>query len=89
MKKIVLLALMVLPLLAGAQTKIKETAVPRSVLLALEKTYDSYKVRTWYQAPVSTSPSSSSTARTAAPTSPQAATGSTAPSPSRSRSAPL
>lgn len=51
MKKIVLLVLMVLPLLAGAQTKIKETAVPRSVLLALEKTYDSYKVRTWYQAP--------------------------------------
>ena len=51
MKKIVLLALMVLPLLAGAQTKIKETAVPRSVMLALEKTYDSYKVRTWYQAP--------------------------------------
>ena len=51
MKKLVLLALMVLPLLAGAQTKIKETAVPRSVLLALEKTYDSYKVRTWYQAP--------------------------------------
>ena len=51
MKKIVLLALMVLPLIAGAQTKIKETAVPRSVLLALEKTYDSYKVRTWYQAP--------------------------------------
>lgn len=42
---------MVLPMVAGAQTKIKETAVPRSVLLALEKTYDSYKVRTWYQAP--------------------------------------
>lgn len=51
MKKIVLIALMVLPLVAGAQTKVKETAVPRSVLLALEKTYDSYKVRTWYQAP--------------------------------------
>jgi hypothetical protein len=51
MKKIVLLALMVLPLMAGAQTKIKETAVPRSVLLSLEKTYDSYKVKTWYQAP--------------------------------------
>lgn len=51
MKKIVLIMLMVLPLVAGAQTKIKETAVPRSVLLALEKTYDSYKVRTWYQAP--------------------------------------
>ena len=28
MKKIVLIMLMVLPLLAGAQTKIKETAVP-------------------------------------------------------------
>ena len=51
MKKIVIMLLMVLPLIAGAQTKIKETAVPRSVLLALEKTYDSYKVRTWYQAP--------------------------------------
>ena len=51
MKKIVLIALLALPLLAGAQTKIKETAVPRSVLLALEKTYDSYKVKTWYQAP--------------------------------------
>ena len=42
---------MALPFMAGAQTKIKETAVPRSVLLTLEKTYDSYKVRTWYQAP--------------------------------------
>lgn len=51
MKKIVLVILMVLPLIAGAQTKIKETAVPRSVLLALEKTYESYKVKTWYQAP--------------------------------------
>ncbi len=51
MKKIVLIALMVLPLMAGAQTKIKETAVPKSVLLSLEKTYESYKVRTWYQAP--------------------------------------
>ena len=51
MKKIIIALLMVLPLVAGAQTKIKETAVPRSVLLALEKTYDSYKVRTWYQAP--------------------------------------
>ncbi len=40
-----------LPLLAGAQTKIKETAVPKSVLLTLEKTYESYKVKTWYQAP--------------------------------------
>lgn len=51
MKKIVLVLLAVLPLVAGAQTKIKETAVPRSVLLALEKTYESYKVKTWYQAP--------------------------------------
>ena len=51
MKKLLIAMLMLLPLLAGAQTKIKETAVPRSVLLALEKTYDSYKVRTWYQAP--------------------------------------
>jgi hypothetical protein len=51
MKKIFLMMLVVLPLVAGAQTKIKETAVPRSVLLTLEKTYDSYKVRTWYQAP--------------------------------------
>lgn len=51
MKKIFLVALMVLPLLAAAQTKIKETDVPRSVLLTLEKTYESYKVKTWYQAP--------------------------------------
>lgn len=51
MKKIVFALVMLLPLVAGAQTKIKETAVPRSVLLALEKTYDSYKVKTWYQAP--------------------------------------
>ena len=51
MKKIFFVILMVLPLIAGAQIKIKETAVPRSVLLALEKTYDSYKVKTWYQAP--------------------------------------
>ena len=41
MKKIIIALLMVLPLVAGAQTKIKETAVPRSVLLALENTYDS------------------------------------------------
>ncbi len=51
MKKILIVMAMLLPLMVGAQTKIKETAVPRSVLLALEKTYDSYKVRTWYQAP--------------------------------------
>lgn len=51
MKKIVFALAMLLPLMAGAQTKIKETAVPRSVLISLEKTYDSYKVKTWYQAP--------------------------------------
>lgn len=51
MKKFLLVALMCLPLLATAQTKVKETDVPKSVLLALEKTYDSYKVKTWYQAP--------------------------------------
>lgn len=51
MKKIVLMIALVLPLVINAQTKIKETAVPKSVLLALEKTYDSYKVKTWYQAP--------------------------------------
>ena len=51
MKKIVFALVMLLPLMVGAQTKIKETAVPRSVLLSLEKTYDSYKVKTWYQAP--------------------------------------
>lgn len=51
MKKIIFALVMLLPLMAGAQTKIKETAVPRSVLLSLAKTYDSYKVKTWYQAP--------------------------------------
>ena len=51
MKKIVFALALLLPLMAGAQTKVKETAVPRSVLLSLEKTYDSYKVKTWYQAP--------------------------------------
>lgn len=51
MKKILTILLIALPLMAGAQTKVKETAVPRSVILALEKTYDAYKVRTWYQAP--------------------------------------
>ncbi|MBP3763492.1 MAG: hypothetical protein J6I49_06410 [Bacteroidales bacterium] len=51
MKKTALVLAMLLPFVAGAQTKIKETAVPRSVILSLEKTYDAYKVRTWYQAP--------------------------------------
>ncbi|MGX8713796.1 MAG: hypothetical protein ACSW8I_09000 [bacterium] len=56
MKKIAFVALLlsmfnVQSSILKAQTKVKETAVPRSVLLALEKTYDSYKVKTWYQAP--------------------------------------
>lgn len=51
MKKVFIALCLMLPLAAFAQTKIKETAVPRSVLLTLEKTYDAYKVRTWYQAP--------------------------------------
>ncbi|MDY5968930.1 MAG: hypothetical protein SPJ13_02790 [Bacteroidales bacterium] len=51
MKKTLIALLMCLPLLTGAQQKIKETDVPRSVLLSLERTYESYKVKTWYQAP--------------------------------------
>jgi len=51
MKKIVLILLLALPLLTVAQTKIKETQVPQSVLIALQQKYDSYKVKTWYQAP--------------------------------------
>lgn len=51
MKRIFLVVLMCLPLLMNAQTKVKETDVPKSVLLTLEKTYESYKVKTWYQAP--------------------------------------
>lgn len=51
MKKIFLAAYIALALMASAQNKIKETDVPKSVMLTLEKTYESYKVKTWYQAP--------------------------------------
>lgn len=52
MKKVIALAMaLVFVGTVFAQTKIKETAVPQSVLLALDKTYDSYKVKSWYQAP--------------------------------------
>lgn len=51
MKKTVLLMLLTLPLLGVAQNKIKETQVPKSVLISLEKKYDSYKVKTWYRSP--------------------------------------
>ena len=51
MKKVLFALLFCLPIVASAQTKVKETSVPQSVLLALEKTYESYKVKTWYQAP--------------------------------------
>ena len=44
MKRFLFVALMILPLVTMAQTKIKETDVPKSVLLTLEKTYESYKV---------------------------------------------
>lgn len=53
MKKILITLLFCAPILLCAQTKIKETAVPKSVLLTLERTYsqEGYKVKTWYQAP--------------------------------------
>lgn len=51
MKKFFLVALMCLPLVSMAQTKVKETDVPKSVFLTLEKTYEAYKVKTWYKAP--------------------------------------
>lgn len=51
MKKLLLVALMAMPFVLSAQTKVKETAVPKSVLITLSKTYESYKVKTWYQAP--------------------------------------
>lgn len=43
--------LLALPLLSVGQNKITETRVPKSVLIALEKKYDSYKVKTWYRSP--------------------------------------
>ena len=51
MKKVVLLLLLTLPLVTIAQNKIKETQVPKSVLISLDKKYDSYKVKTWYKSP--------------------------------------
>lgn len=51
MKKTILFLLLALPLISMAQTKIKETQVPKSVLNAIAGKYDSYKVKTWYQAP--------------------------------------
>ena len=51
MRKIVFIALMSVCVLATAQTKIKESEVPKAVLLALENTYTSYKVKSWFQNP--------------------------------------
>ena len=51
MKKFVLFLILAVPLITMAQTKIKETQVPKSVLIALDKKYDSYKVKTWYRSP--------------------------------------
>ena len=51
MKKVVFIALISICMLANAQTKVKESEVPRAVLLALENTYTSYKVKSWFQNP--------------------------------------
>ena len=51
MKRIVFITLMSICVLATAQTKIKESEVPKAVLLALENTYTSYKVKSWFQNP--------------------------------------
>ncbi len=51
MKKLVFIALISICVLGNAQTKVKESEVPKSVLLALENTYASYKVKSWYQNP--------------------------------------
>lgn len=51
MKKTLLIMLLTLPLISVAQNKIKETQVPKSVLISMEKKYDSYKVKTWYRSP--------------------------------------
>ena len=51
MKKLVLFLILAVPLVTMAQTKIKETQVPKSVLISLDKKYDSYKVKTWYRSP--------------------------------------
>ena len=88
MKKFVLLLILAVPLLTFAQTKIKETQVPKSVLIALDKKYDSYKVKTWYRSPVNTLPSSYMTVRTAVPISPTTVIGNTAASPPVRKTAP-
>ena len=51
MKKLLFLVATLLPLMLAAQTKIKETEVPQAVLTTLAKTYESYKVKTWYHQP--------------------------------------
>ncbi|MBQ0016855.1 MAG: hypothetical protein KBT04_07730 [Bacteroidales bacterium] len=50
MKKFFFIVLLCVPLVSMAQTKVKETEVPKSVLITLANTYESYKVKTWYQA---------------------------------------
>ena len=35
----------------NAQTKVKESQVPRAVLLAMENTYTSYSVKAWFEQP--------------------------------------
>ncbi|MBO4741377.1 MAG: PepSY-like domain-containing protein [Bacteroidales bacterium] len=53
MKRIVFALLAIMTITAGtnAQTKVKESAVPRAVLLAMENTYTSYSVSAWFEQP--------------------------------------
>ena len=53
MKRLVLAILAMITISAGlnAQTKVKESQVPRAVLLAMENTYTSYSVKAWFEQP--------------------------------------
>lgn len=48
---VILICLLTLSFGAFSQTKVKESEVPKSVLLGLENIYFSYKVKGWYKAP--------------------------------------
>ena len=53
MKRLVLAVLAMITISAGlnAQTKVKESQVPRQVLLAMENTYTTYSVQAWFEQP--------------------------------------
>lgn len=53
MKRLVLaiLAMITISASLNAQTKVKESQVPRAVLLAMENTYTSYTVKAWFEQP--------------------------------------